>query len=46
MRKEYDFTDSVRDPYTGHFRKQVTIRLHGVFTKTDLMRALREAVGK
>ena len=27
MRKEYDFTDSVRNPYTKHFRKQVTLRL-------------------
>ena len=27
MRKEYDFTDSVKNPYAKHFRKQVTIRL-------------------
>ena len=27
MRKEYDFTDSVRNPYAKHFRKQVTMRL-------------------
>ena len=27
MRKEYDFTHSVRNPYAKHFRKQVTIRL-------------------
>jgi uncharacterized protein (DUF4415 family) len=27
MRKDYDFTDSVRNPYAKHFRKQVTIRL-------------------
>ena len=27
MRKEYDFTDSVRNPYARHFRKQVTLRL-------------------
>jgi len=27
MRKEYDFTNSVRNPYAKHFRKQVTIRL-------------------
>jgi len=27
MRKEYDFTDSVRNPYATHFRKQVTMRL-------------------
>ena len=27
MRKEYDFTDSVRNPYAKHFRKQVTLRL-------------------
>ena len=27
MRKEYDFKDSVRNPYAKHFRKQVTMRL-------------------
>ena len=27
MRKEYDFSGSVRNPYSKHFRKQVTIRL-------------------
>jgi uncharacterized protein (DUF4415 family) len=27
VRKEYDFTDSVRNPYATHFRKQVTMRL-------------------
>jgi len=27
MRKEYDFTDSVRNPYARHVRKQVTLRL-------------------
>jgi hypothetical protein len=27
MRREYDFTDSVRNPYAKHFRKQVTLRL-------------------
>lgn len=27
MRKEYDFTDSVRNPYAKHLRKQVTMRL-------------------
>lgn len=27
MKKEYDFTDSVRNPYATHFRKQVTMRL-------------------
>ena len=27
MRKEYDFSDSVRNPYAQHFRKQVTMRL-------------------
>jgi len=27
MRKQYDFTDSVRNPYAKHFRKQVTMRL-------------------
>jgi len=27
LRKEYDFTDSIKNPYAKHFRKQVTIRL-------------------
>ena len=27
MKKEYDFADSVRNPYAKHFRKQVTMRL-------------------
>ncbi|MBM3333909.1 BrnA antitoxin family protein [Candidatus Sumerlaeota bacterium] len=27
MRREYDFTDSVRNSYARHFRKQVTLRL-------------------
>lgn len=27
MRKEYDFTDSVRNPYAKRFRKQVAMRL-------------------
>jgi len=27
MRKEYDFSKSVRNPYTKHLRKQVTLRL-------------------
>jgi uncharacterized protein (DUF4415 family) len=27
MRKEYDFTDSVRNPHATHSRKRVTIRL-------------------
>ena len=28
MRKEYDFTDSVRNPYAKHLKKQVTLRLN------------------
>jgi len=27
MKKEYDFSDSVRNPYSKYFRKQVTMRL-------------------
>ncbi len=27
MRREYDFTDSVRNPYAKRLRKQVTMRL-------------------
>ena len=28
MRKEYDFSDSVRNPYARRLKKQVTIRLN------------------
>ena len=28
MRKEYDFSDSVRNPYAKHLKKQVTLRLN------------------
>ena len=28
MRKEYDFKDSVRNPYARHLKKQVTLRLN------------------
>ena len=27
MRKEYDFTNSVKNPYTAKLRKQITIRI-------------------
>lgn len=27
MRKEYDFSDSVKNPYAKHLKKQVTLRL-------------------
>lgn len=27
MREEYDFSKSVRNPYTKHLKKQVTLRL-------------------
>jgi len=27
MRKQYDFTRSIRNPYTKHLKKQVTLRL-------------------
>jgi uncharacterized protein (DUF4415 family) len=27
MRKEYDFSESVKNPYTKHLKKQVTLRL-------------------
>ena len=27
MKKEYDFSESVRNPYAKYFRKQVTMRL-------------------
>ncbi len=27
MRKEYDFTHAIRNPYTKHLKKQVTLRL-------------------
>jgi len=33
MRKEYDFSNSVRNPYAKHLKKQVTLRLNtGVVT--------------
>jgi predicted DNA binding CopG/RHH family protein len=33
MRKEYDFSDSARNPYAKHLKKQVTLRLNtGVVT--------------
>ncbi len=28
MRKEYDFADSVKNPYARHLKKQVTLRLN------------------
>lgn len=28
MRKEYDFKDSVKNPYAKHLKKQVTLRLN------------------
>jgi len=28
MRKEYDFSDSVSNPYAKHLKKQVTLRLN------------------
>ena len=28
MKKEYDFSDSVRNPYAKHMKKQVTLRLN------------------
>lgn len=28
MKQEYDFSDSVRNPYAKHMKKQVTLRLN------------------
>jgi predicted DNA binding CopG/RHH family protein len=28
MKKEYDFSDSIKNPYSKHLKKQVTIRLN------------------
>ena len=28
MKKEYDFSDSIRNPYAKHLKKQVTLRLN------------------
>lgn len=28
MKKEYDFSDSIRKPYAKHLKKQVTLRLN------------------
>ena len=41
-RKEYDFTDSVRNPYAKHFRKQVTMRL-GMRLGTDVIGVMGSA---
>jgi len=27
MRKEYDFTDSIKNPYSSKLKKQITIRI-------------------
>lgn len=27
MRKEYNFTDSIKNPYSGKLKKQITIRI-------------------
>jgi len=28
MKKEYDFSDSIKNPYANHLKKQVTLRLN------------------
>ena len=28
MKKEYDFSDSVRNPYAKHLKKQITLRVN------------------
>jgi len=28
MRKQYDFSDSVRNPYAKHLKKQITLRVN------------------
>ena len=35
MRKEYDFSKSVKNPYAKHLKKQVTLRLGGCPTIHD-----------
>lgn len=37
MRKEYDFSKSVQNPYAKHLKKQVTLRLG-----TDVIRYFKE----
>jgi uncharacterized protein (DUF4415 family) len=43
MRKNYDFSDSVRNPHAKHFRKQVTIRLST--DVIDYFKAMAEETG-
>ncbi len=41
MRKHYDFTDSVRNPYAKHLKKQVTLRLG-----TDVIKYFKVLAGE
>jgi len=43
MRKEYDFSKSIRNPYAKHLKKQVTLRL-GIDI-IDYFKALAEETG-
>jgi len=43
MRKEYDFSDSVKNPHAKHLKKQVTLRLN---TRTiSYFKSLAEQTG-
>lgn len=43
MKKEYDFKDSVRNPYAKHLKKQITLRVN---TDTvDYFKALARETG-
>ena len=41
MRKEYDFSKSVRNPYAKHLKKQVTLRLG-----TDVIAYFKDLAGE
>ena len=41
MKKEYDFSESVRNPYAKHLKKQVTLRLG-----TDVIAYFKDLTGE
>jgi len=43
MRKSYDFTKSVKNPYAASLKKQITIRLDGA--TVDYFKKMAEAKG-
>ncbi len=43
MRKEYDFSNAKKNPYTAQLKKQITIRLDG--EAIDYFKSISEGVG-